>query len=144
MKFNEKLIALRKKHVFTQEDLAEKLGVSRQAVSRWEAGDTTPEMVLLKEICNVFNISADYLLNDDVENENDIPIIKSKNEEIKIVKTKNRKNLLVLVISFAVASAFTNAGIITATSTAQRIASCFLTSSFVALMIVSLIKYFRK
>ncbi len=144
MKFNEKLIALRKKHVFTQEDLAEKLGVSRQAVSRWEAGDTTPEMVLLKEICNVFNISADYLLYDDIENENDIPIIKSKNEEIKIVKTKNRKNFLVLAISFAAASAFANAGIITATSTAQHIASCFLASSFVALMIVSLIKYFKK
>ena len=51
MKFHEKLVKLRKSKGYTQEELAEKPGVSRQAVARWEAGDTTPDMKMLLGIC---------------------------------------------------------------------------------------------
>ena len=44
MKFNEKLIMLRKQHDFSQEQVAEKLKVARQTISKWELGETTPEM----------------------------------------------------------------------------------------------------
>ena len=44
MKFNEKLVNLRKKHNLSQEQVAEKLGVARQTISKWELGETTPEM----------------------------------------------------------------------------------------------------
>ena len=90
MKFNEKLIKLRKTNVYTQEDLAEKLGVSRQAVARWEAGETTPEMAMLIGLCRVFNVSADYLIMDDVETVDDIPIVKEKNEELTSEREKKR------------------------------------------------------
>lgn len=65
MTFAEKLFTLRKAHGYTQEDVAEKLGVSRQAVARWEAGETTPELKLLHGLCKLFDVSADYLIHDD-------------------------------------------------------------------------------
>ena len=67
MKFNEKLINLRKKAGLSQEELGYKLNVTRQTISKWELGQTTPEMDKLKEISNLFNISVDDLLNESIE-----------------------------------------------------------------------------
>lgn len=64
MEFHEKLIRLRKQNAFSQEELADKLGVSRQAISRWELGSTYPDVPNLLKICRLFNVSADYLIND--------------------------------------------------------------------------------
>ena len=64
MKFNEKLINLRKKAGLTQEELGYKLNVTRQTVSKWELGQTTPEMDKLIEISKIFNISVDELINE--------------------------------------------------------------------------------
>ena len=64
MKFEEKLVKLRKEHKLSQEQLAEKLGVSRQAISRWEAGETTPDMANLLGLCDVFDVSADFLIRE--------------------------------------------------------------------------------
>lgn len=69
MTFGEKLFELRKKNNFSQEELAEKIGVSRQAVSRWESGETMPDSPNLLIISNLFGVSADYLLRDGIENE---------------------------------------------------------------------------
>lgn len=90
MKFHEKLTALRKSRGYTQEQLAEKLGVSRQAVSRWESGDTTPEMGLLAELCRIFGVSADYLIYDHIQTEQDIPIVKEKEAQIQTARQKNK------------------------------------------------------
>lgn len=65
MTFNEKLSALRKQAGMSQEDLAEKLGVSRQAVSRWEAGSTLPDAVNLLGLSDLFHVTVDSLLRDD-------------------------------------------------------------------------------
>ena len=54
MKFGNKLIALRKKKGLSQEELAEKLGVSRQSVSKWESNNTYPETDKIVQICNIF------------------------------------------------------------------------------------------
>ncbi len=67
MTFGEKLLELRKQNNFSQEELAEKLGVSRQAVSRWESGETMPDSPNLLQISNIFSVSADYLLRDEIE-----------------------------------------------------------------------------
>ena len=64
MKFNEKLIKLRKEQGLSQEEFGEKLNVTRQTVSKWELGETTPEMSKLLEIANVFQVSVDELTND--------------------------------------------------------------------------------
>lgn len=64
MNFGNKLAKLRKTNGYTQEKLAEKLGVSRQAVARWEAGETIPDIAMLSCICGIFHVSADYMIDD--------------------------------------------------------------------------------
>ena len=65
MKFNENLKYLRKKEELTQEQLAEKLNVSRQAVTKWESGQALPDIVNLKEIAVMFGVTTDELLGDE-------------------------------------------------------------------------------
>ncbi len=67
MKFGDKLIQLRKKNGLSQEELAEKLGVSRQSVSKWESNNTYPETDKIVQICNIFDCSMDDLINDKVD-----------------------------------------------------------------------------
>ena len=64
MKFNEKLQKIRKDHNITQEGLADRLSVSRQAVSKWESGVSYPDTDKLIQISKMFNISLDELIND--------------------------------------------------------------------------------
>ena len=67
MTFGEKLVILRKKYGRTQDELAKALGVSRQAVYKWECGQSYPEVPKLLEIKLLFNISIDNLLDDTYE-----------------------------------------------------------------------------
>lgn len=67
MKFNQKLQKLRKENHLSQEALADALEVSRQAVSKWESGQTYPEMDKLISMCKIFKCTLDDLTNDDVE-----------------------------------------------------------------------------
>ena len=67
MKFNEKLIMLRKQHNLSQEQVAEKLGVARQTISKWELGETTPEMDKLIVISKLYNITLDELMKEENE-----------------------------------------------------------------------------
>ena len=72
MNFAEKLLALRTQAGFSQEVLAEKLNVSRQAVSKWELGTTLPETEKLISISTLFSVSIDSLLIDSIDlNTND-------------------------------------------------------------------------
>lgn len=70
MKFHEKLQNLRKEKLMTQEELAEKLNVSRQAVSKWESNQTMPETDKIIQIANLFDVSLDYLLKVEEEKQN--------------------------------------------------------------------------
>ncbi len=63
MDFSEKLIALRKSRNLTQEQLAEKLNVSRQSVSKWESGQVIPDAGKLVEVSKLFDVTLDTLLN---------------------------------------------------------------------------------
>lgn len=65
MRFEEKIVELRKAKGLSQEELAEQLGVSRQAVSRWELGSTMPDIPNLVQLCELFGVSADYLVKDE-------------------------------------------------------------------------------
>ena len=67
MKFNEKLVMLRKQHNLSQEQVAEKLGVARQTISKWELGETTPEMDKLIIMSELYNITLDELMKEENE-----------------------------------------------------------------------------
>ncbi|WP_026526000.1 DUF5680 domain-containing protein [Butyrivibrio sp. MB2005] len=64
MIFSEKLQLIRKSKGMTQEELAEKLDVSRQAVAKWESGQVYPDISNLIQIRNLFNVTVDYLVRD--------------------------------------------------------------------------------
>lgn len=69
MKFNEKLVMLRKQNNLSQEQLAEQLNVARQTVSKWELGETTPEMDKLIKMSEIFKISLDELMKEETQGE---------------------------------------------------------------------------
>lgn len=91
--FSEKLYELRKEKNLSQEELAEKLNVARQTISKWETGSTTPDTNNLIELSNIFEISIEDLLgkNNKVEEEN-------KTEEVKSNKKKIIKRLLIITL----------------------------------------------
>ena len=64
MIFSEKLQIIRKNKGLTQDNLAEKLNVSRQAVAKWESGQAYPDIFNLIQISNIFNVTVDYLVRD--------------------------------------------------------------------------------
>lgn len=78
----DKIIRLRKKNGWSQEELANKMNVSRQAVSKWEAAQTTPDLEKILQLGNLFGVTTDYLLKDElvdeefVEGIDEIPIRK--------------------------------------------------------------------
>ena len=70
MKFNEKLITLRKEKGLSQEEFGNILDVSRQSVSKWELGQAQPDVDKIKKICEFYNVSFDYLLDDKIDEKN--------------------------------------------------------------------------
>lgn len=84
MALGDKLSKLRKENNYTQEQLAEVLGVSRQAISKWESGVTYPETEKLIRISELFHCSVDYLLKDAEETES------SQQTDSENVFSKNR------------------------------------------------------
>lgn len=65
MKLNDKILNLRKQRGMSQEELAGKLNVSRQAVSRWEIGSAQPDASNIFQLSRLFDVSADYLLDNE-------------------------------------------------------------------------------
>ena len=90
MKLSDKLITLRKENGWSQEDFAEKLDVSRQAISRWENGTALPDAQNILQISKLFGVTADYLLNDDHEGESDTSSVEKTAEEAKPLVRKKK------------------------------------------------------
>ena len=67
MTLQEKIIKLRKKNSWSQEDLADKLYVTRQAVSKWESGQSLPDVEKIVHMSKLFGVTTDYLLNEEME-----------------------------------------------------------------------------
>ena len=74
----DKIINLRKRELMTQEDLAHEIGVSRQSVSKWESSMAMPDLDKIVKLSNIFGVSTDFLLNDDLGMEN---IMENVNED---------------------------------------------------------------
>ncbi len=69
MIFADKLIRLRKKSGMSQEEFAEKMNVSRQSVSKWEGAQSVPDLERILKIADMFGVTTDYLLKDEIEDE---------------------------------------------------------------------------
>ena len=67
MTLSEKLYNLRRKQGLSQEGLAEKLDCSRQVISKWENGTTTPDAEMLQKYSELFGVSIDYLVKEDID-----------------------------------------------------------------------------
>ena len=78
MEIGKKIMDLRKKNGLSQEELAEKVGVARQTISKWELGETSPDLKQSKELSKIFNVSLDELTNNDIK---DVLVEKTSNTE---------------------------------------------------------------
>lgn len=92
MNFSEKLQLLRKSKGYTQENLAEELHVSRQAVTRWESGLVYPDIENLIQISNLMHVTVDYLVRDQECNIKPIQTTLRQTEELIRFRLKAIKN----------------------------------------------------
>lgn len=107
MSLATKLVILRKQKGLTQMNLAERLNVSRQAISRWEVGAAVPSTENLKVLGDLYGVQVDYLLNDNAELEPKAPEVP---EEAVVLTNEGKVNkrksvivgILVIVIAIAV------------------------------------------
>lgn len=94
MKFDENLYNLRKTQKISQEKLAEKIGVSRQSVSKWENGTAYPEMNRIFELCKIFHCKLNDLVNDNILDFDSL----DKEVKMSVVKfNKEKQNKLKIV-----------------------------------------------
>ncbi len=144
MEFFDKLIQLRKERNWSQEDLAEKLNISRQAISRWENGTAYPDAQNILQISKLFNVTTDYLLNDDYETDEDIPAVKTviKEKETLLIKKKNLH--LFAAICFTISVFCSIFGVVYSTTDSQLIISCFVLALCTANSIAQFILFFKK
>lgn len=91
MKFEEKLMKLRKERALSQEELGEKLNVTRQTVSKWELGQSKPEMDKLIEISKFFGVSLEELTNDEGE-------VKVNEGPINTKDTKGNGKYIIIIL----------------------------------------------
>ena len=103
MKLSEKILELRKGMGLSQEELAEKLNVSRQTVSRWEVGSALPDAENLRLLSGLFGVTADYLLNDDYASDGDVPRVKKAETVLRETEHTLRRRSLLVSLIFAVA-----------------------------------------
>jgi transcriptional regulator with XRE-family HTH domain len=96
MKLADKILNLRKMHGMSQDDLAVRLNVSRQAISRWEMGTAQPDTTNVLQLSKFFGVTADYLLNDDYESDYDVPVVK---ETETTTKAEANRQLAFIVLT---------------------------------------------
>lgn len=101
MKLEDKLIKLRKDHAWSQEELAERMEVTRQTISKWELGQTVPDTANLSKLASIFGISVNDLLNEDANLKND-------NYEHK---GKSRKTIVMVILVIILIAAILGIGV---------------------------------
>lgn len=95
MKLSDKIVKLRKTNGMSQEELAEKLQVSRQAISKWEGGSAMPDASNILQLSKLFGVTCDYLLNDSYESDDDLPKIQQS-------RSSNLRQHFILLIALEI------------------------------------------
>lgn len=94
MNLGNKIIKLRKKEKLSQEQLADKLGITRQTISNWELNITKPDITQVKKLSEVFNVSIDDLLDNNLRD-----IIEKKISNTEKLTNKTTKNIRIIIIT---------------------------------------------
>lgn len=102
MELKEKLVALRKEKGLTQSAVAEKLDVSRQAISRWESGIALPSTDNLKSLSALYGVPVDYLLNSDTEEQRVTKGLEAENIPMNGKRTKRNLWVVLSIVMIAV------------------------------------------
>lgn len=89
MKIGERIMILRERKGYTQKQLAQRLGISRNAVNLWEMSMSSPSMESLIELSKIFHVSTDYLLGLETDEKIDISDL-----------TEEEKKILFMIISY--------------------------------------------
>ena len=115
----DKIINLRKKNAWSQEELAEKLGVSRQSISKYEGAQSIPDMDKILKLSKIFGVTTDYLIKDDIE---DPEFLDEEYEE-----SKTRK------VSMEMANEYLNLKEISAKNLALGVSLCIISPIFLVI-----------
>lgn len=116
MSLAKKMIELRKQNGLSQQDLADRLGVSRQAISRWETGAVQPLADSVKSLAQVFQVSTDYLLNDDLDTPTPPPTAQPAPPQEKPKSARKHRKWLLALVALAAAAVLV---LVTAAGTAH-------------------------
>ena len=113
---SERLAQLRREHDYTQEQLAELIGVSRQTISKWETGKGIPDIVNLEELANVFGITIVELINsgkdnadadknyaDCEEEKRELALYKEEIEKYNMRRKKLHKSITIICVAVGIA-----------------------------------------
>lgn len=100
MDFGNKIQLQRKKKGMTQEELGEELNVSRQTITKWESNQSFPEIKKIIKLSYFFGVTIDYLLKDEIEDEEKNISLTIEKEEKNIFSTKIKLLIIPLIISF--------------------------------------------
>ena len=92
MNISQKILLQRKKKGISQEDLANALNVSRQAVSKWESSQSVQDMDKIVALSSYFNITTDYLLKDEIETIDGADNYSSKNVDMQMLNKELSEN----------------------------------------------------
>lgn len=102
MEFSEKILTLRKGSNLTQEQLAEKLNVSRQSVSKWESGQAVPELEKIIAMSEVFDVSTDYLLKPSELDELSVKTEILEKQQQQIIMREERNSRILKCVLYSV------------------------------------------
>ena len=100
MRLGEKVLKLRKKFNISQEQLGEQVGVTRQTISNWELGETSPNPEQLKLLSKALNISIDELLENDIKSVEKDEVNKIESEPNKFLKVSKTIGIIIGILLF--------------------------------------------
>lgn len=102
MILGEKIASLRKRNHWSQEELAEQLGISRQSVSKWESGASIPDLDKILRLSTLFDVTTDYLLKDDMEEELPTELGGSPAEDsIRVISVETAHEFMEATVAFS-------------------------------------------
>lgn len=144
MKLSDRIIRLRKAQGWSQEEFADKLYVSRQAVSRWENGTALPDAQNILQISKLFHVTTDYLLHEDYESDGDIPVVQTAVKETEVLFVKKKRLHLFAAICFTVSAFCSLMGVVFSNSEVQLALSCCTLALCTGVAIAQFVLYFKK